>query len=239
MAPSLSPTLVLLPGMDGTGRLFEPLLKALGPEVPVQVLDYPTSQPLDYPTLQERVWRLLPKDRPFILLGESFSGPVAIGIAARRPAGLLGLVLCASFACNPRPALRPLRGLLRFASLRHLPFWPLDALMLGRFSTPGLRSALAGAVDQVAPPVLRARLQAVADVDSRQALAASDVPLLYLQARQDRLVPAAAAALILQLRKDARLVEIEGPHCLLQAAPAEAAGVLQDFMQTLSHRLGD
>ena len=49
--PNLPPTLVLLPGMDGTGTLFEPLLQALGQHWPVQVLHYPGDQPLGYPCL--------------------------------------------------------------------------------------------------------------------------------------------------------------------------------------------
>ncbi len=232
--PTPLPILVLLPGMDGTGRLFEPLLHALPPNVAVQVLRYPTDQVLDYPALVERVWQQLPLDRPFVLLGESFSGPVAVSIAARRPSALLGLVLCSSFVRNPRSALAPLSPLLKLLPLRHLPFWPMDALLLGGFSTASLRRALAAAIAQVTPQVLRARLQSVIAVDASQALVSTDVPLLYLQARHDRLVPASASILIRQLRKDARLVAIDGPHCLLQAAPTEAAVHLQRFMHELA-----
>ena len=233
MATPLSPTLVLLPGMDGTGTLFDPLRQALDPSLPVQVLDYPADQVLGYSALVERVWQQLPTDRPFVLLGESFSGPVAVSLAARRPAGLLGLVLCCSFVRNPRPALAPLAPLLRLMPVQRLPFWPMDALLLGGFSTPSLRQALAAAIAQVAPPVLQARLQEVIAVDASRALSETSVPLLYLRASRDRLVPASAAALVRQLRPDARLVDIHGPHCLLQAAPQEAGAPLQAFIQAL------
>lgn len=231
--PTDPPTLVLLPGMDGTGTLFEPLLLALGQHWPVQVLHYPGDQPLGYPALVERVMAQLPTNRRFILLGESFSGPVAVSVAARNPEGLMGLVLCSSFVRNPRPRLAPLQPLLKVLPVQRLPFWPMDALLLGGFSTPALRQALAAAIAQVAPQVLQARLQAVITVDVRQALAATRVPLLYLRARQDRLVPPSASALVRQLRSDARLVEIEAPHCLLQASPAAAAAQLQQFLNDL------
>lgn len=233
IAPTVLPTLVLLPGMDGTGTLFEPLRLALDLSLPVQVLDYPADQVLDYAALVQRVWQQLPTDRPFVLLGESFSGPVAVSIAARRPARLQGLVLCCSFVRNPRPALAPLAPLFGLLPMGRLPFWPMDALLLGGFSTPSLRQALAAAIAQVAPPVLQARLQEVIAVDASRALSETSVPVLYLRASRDRLVPASAAALVRQLRPDARLVEIDGPHCLLQASPREAAAQLQAFIQAL------
>ncbi|UUZ51553.1 alpha/beta hydrolase [Massilia sp. B-10] len=45
----------------------------------------------------------LPPAEPYFLLGESFSGPVAIALAAERPPMLLGLILSCTFARNPLP----------------------------------------------------------------------------------------------------------------------------------------
>jgi hypothetical protein len=45
-------TLVLLPGMDGTGQLFAPFLTALGHGVDVKVVRYPTKEPLSYAELE-------------------------------------------------------------------------------------------------------------------------------------------------------------------------------------------
>ena len=44
----ITPTLVLLPGMDGSGTLFEPFLRALPPDLPVKVLRYPGQDALSY-----------------------------------------------------------------------------------------------------------------------------------------------------------------------------------------------
>src|SRR5690349_15943355 len=70
-------------------------------------LNYPADEPLDYEQLLPQVLAALPSDRPFVLLGESFSGPLAVMAAATRPVGLLGVILCATFVRNPlwlRPA---------------------------------------------------------------------------------------------------------------------------------------
>src|SRR4051812_16660002 len=93
--------LILMPGMDGTGELFAPLLRALGNSIETTVLRYPTDEPLGYSELLPRVRAALPASGPFVLLGESFSGPLAIMIAAEAPAGLRGVILSASFASNP------------------------------------------------------------------------------------------------------------------------------------------
>jgi pimeloyl-ACP methyl ester carboxylesterase len=108
------PTLVLLPGMDGTGDLFAPLVAALGPHMRTIIVRYP-DEPLDYASHEEIARAALPLGHPFILLGESFSGPIAVSIAASAPTGLRGYVLCCSFVRSPRRLLRwfrPSLGLL-------------------------------------------------------------------------------------------------------------------------------
>ncbi|MEJ7807867.1 MAG: hypothetical protein WKG03_18345 [Telluria sp.] len=96
-------TLVLLPGMDGTGDLFADFVRALGDAVVSLVVSYPAGEALDYAGLTEFARARLPRDRPFVLLGESFSGPVAIALAASRPPGLMALILSCTFARNPTP----------------------------------------------------------------------------------------------------------------------------------------
>ena len=80
------PAVVLLPGLDGTGKLFAELVKSLDPGVSAIVVAYPRDQPMGYEeldTLVMSVLNKLPPDQRYVLLGESFSGPLAIRIAAR------------------------------------------------------------------------------------------------------------------------------------------------------------
>src|SRR6476660_4945010 len=48
-------SLVLLPGMDGTGALFAPFIAALGSDTSGTVVDYPTDQALGYAALEALV----------------------------------------------------------------------------------------------------------------------------------------------------------------------------------------
>src|SRR5512147_2728475 len=74
-------TLLLLPGLDGTGELFAAFVAALR-EHEVRIITYPHDRALGYPALEEFVREKLPRDQDYFLLAESFSGPVGISIAA-------------------------------------------------------------------------------------------------------------------------------------------------------------
>jgi pimeloyl-ACP methyl ester carboxylesterase len=221
-------TLVLLPGMDGTGRLFEPFIAALGGEFGVKRVAYPNAADLGYAELESIVRSELP-DGPYVLLGESFSGPVAIAVAASASPQLKGLVLCCTFARNPRPVLSGFRSLVGFLPLVLAPTTVFARVLLGRFSTRALRLALAQALAQVSASVLRARLQAVLAVDVSAKLSAVQVPVLYLRASRDFLVPSSASQLAARLNPRTKVVQLEAPHFLLQAVPADAAAVVAAF----------
>jgi pimeloyl-[acyl-carrier protein] methyl ester esterase len=222
------PTLVLLPGMDGTGDLFAPLIEALGPDVPSITVRYP-DRPLDYGAHEAIARAALPATQPFVLLGESFSGPIAISIAAEAPPGLRGYILCCSFVRSPRPVLRLFRPLLTLVPLQGVPEVVATHFLMGRFATPRLRQMHAQTLRRVSPRVLAARLGAIASVDVQSKLRRVTLPGLYLRATEDRLVPHSAATLFARLSSKARVVDIEGPHFLLQSRPVPAARAIREF----------
>lgn len=226
--------LVLLPGMDGTGELLSAFLEALDPELQPIVVSYPPDQPLDYSQLESIVRSWLPSDQPFVLLGESFSGPIAISIAVSAPRGLRGLILCCSFARNPRPIFGVLRSIVALLPVRQFPSTILSYALLGRFSSPRLRAALKQALARISPAVLCTRLRAVLSVDVVPQLSAVRVPVLYLRATEDRVVPLAASQLISRLLPVTKIIELETPHFLLQVAPHAAAQHVRAFVQEVA-----
>ena len=222
--------LVLLPGMDGTGSLFSDFVAELGdPIQPVEVA-YPPQQVLDYEQLETYVRERLPANEPFVLLGESFSGPIAISIAAKAPCNLIGLILCCSFARNPRPALAGLKAFIRLVpAIKSATL--IGPMLLGKHSTPALRHQLNVALSQVSSKVMQARLRAVIDVDVTELLKQVCVPTLYLRATDDRLVPQSASALISSIAPQTRVVDVDGPHMLLQVAAIAIASIVGDFIE--------
>ncbi|MEZ4322484.1 MAG: alpha/beta hydrolase [Myxococcota bacterium] len=96
------PTLVLLPGLDGTGENFGPFVRELGAHgLESRVVRYRSDRPCTVAELRGIVEDALP-DGSYLLVAESFSGPLGIEVAARGAPGCVGLVLVATFHRFPR-----------------------------------------------------------------------------------------------------------------------------------------
>jgi pimeloyl-ACP methyl ester carboxylesterase len=223
-------TLILLPGMDGTGSLFRPFIDAVGTRFKIKVVQYPTDRAMDYPALLGRVRSELPANEPYVVLGESFSGPIAVELAAESDTLCQGLILCCTFVRNPRPLLSGLKFVIQSLPMWMPPVSVLSKLLLGKFSTPALRLAMAQAIAQVTPAVMRGRVYAVLCVDVTAQMVAVKTPILYLRATQDKLVPRSASEWVCHLNARTHVVDIDAPHCLLQTTPQEAAQVVQKFL---------
>ncbi|WP_341368618.1 hypothetical protein [Yoonia sp. BS5-3] len=92
--------IVVLPGLDGTGRLIPKLQDALYGGHSVTVFSYPHHL-FRYEDILEWILPRLPRE-DYILVAESFSGPVAVLVGAQNPLGLKGIVFIATFARKPR-----------------------------------------------------------------------------------------------------------------------------------------
>lgn len=223
--------LVLLPGLDGTGTLFTGFVEALGEEIESIVVRYPSDVCLSYSELVAFVSDKLPVDQPFVLLGESFSGPIAIQIAAQRPNGLAGVVLCATFATSPVTGTSVLAFLSSLVSPTFVPAWALSLALLGRWSKPELLDQVQQAVSGVQSSVLGGRVQEIGRIDVTSILNTIEVPVLYMQAKNDRLVGSSSFHKICTALPSIEHVVLDGPHCLLQACPNEAAAAVLPFVR--------
>ena len=222
------PHLVLLPGLDGTGELFAPLVKAFGDDVTSSVVRYGSE--LTFDEYVESAARALP-DRA-VVVAESFSGPVGIALAARHPGKICCLVLCATFARGP------FRTLLRFARFIPARAFAANALtpaMLRHFCCNGddksLRPSAVSVVSSVPPAIMRARLACLADIDVGPLLRRVGTPVLYLRASRDRIVGAGLSSALTSQLPNVSITEIDGPHLLLQTRPRECAAAISSFVQ--------
>lgn len=222
--------LILLPGMDGTSLLFEPLMNALPPRVQVTAVAYPKDQALGYTELLPYVEATIP-NCDFVVLGESFSGPLALMLAAKQPKGLRGVVLCASFIRFPMNIPPRWRTMIRPWMFRWQPLSLLTFILLGKNAFGPLGAQLRAAVRSVSPCAMAARALSVANVDVTEALRTCPVPILYLQAAQDWVIRPGCGNLIQAIRPDVPKIVLPGPHLVLQVSPQAAAETLDIFFR--------
>lgn len=220
--------LVLLPGLDGTAAPRQEFIAALAPELQAQVLVYPADRVLGYAELEPLVRAALPAE-PFVLLGESYSGPLAVSIAAAAPPGLIGLVLANSFVRRPLPLAALLRLILARTPSQLLRMAASSALLAGRADTREWRGALRAALASVAPQVLHARAGEALTVDQSRALERIELPILCLRGTRDWVIPRAAAQWIKRLAPQTEVQEFAASHFLLQAQPGPAAAAVKRF----------
>ncbi len=217
--------LFLLPGLDGTGNLFEPLLKELPDECISEIISYPFDQQQTFEQHVKHVESKLPLNEPIILLAESFSGPVAIEILSSGKFQIERVIFVATFAKSPQPILLGVAKHLPLSSLLKLNFPGVLVrhFCLGTKATEEQIESFKSTVAGVAPEVLAERLRILATVDLRNKLKGINVPCCYLQAENDRLVPSGVLNDFEKGLKKLNVHKVYGPHFILQAEPKACA----------------
>lgn len=225
--------LVLLPGLDGTGVLFRPLLAALPPSIEPVVVTYPTQEPLGYEELLPLARAALPKE-PFVLLGESFGGPLSLRVAAAYPPGLRGLILCGTFLTCPFAWVpRWTRHAIVSFPFRLFSVYVRLYAALGLYECAEHYALAKEAVDQVAPAVWAHRVREIITVDATHDLRACQVPILYIQGLRDAVVGAANLRRIQAIRPDVHVARIDSGHMILKTRPRESAAAIEAFAATV------
>lgn len=163
----------------------------------------------------------------YILLGESFSGPVALFISEKRPAGLIGVILVASFVSAPNYKVgKYLPWSIGFSFAK--PIYSIRSA-LSKKENQSLISAISVELQRVSPTVLAARISEIFNVDATQALRECNVPIVYFRGVKDFVVPKKNLKKILALKSDVKVVEFNAQHFLLQSEPKQAAIEIQKF----------
>ena len=227
--------LVLLPGMDGTGELFSDLQNRLSTESNPVVIKYPSNEKLSFYELAELVHNCFPIDEKFVLIAESFSVPIALICAAKNPANLKALVLCAGFATSPiKGASRYIGRLLAPIVLKlSLSKMVIKIWFIGKNTDAGLLSKIKNVVSSMKKNVLIDRVKSVLNCDVMKEIGEIKIPILYIRAKDDRLVSKSCYEEIQLANSNVELLELDGPHLILQKEPIKSAKIILKFMETI------
>jgi pimeloyl-ACP methyl ester carboxylesterase len=237
---------VLVPGMDGTGELFYrqvPLLAQSYRVATYALRDATDSMDVLVEDLAVVIERVAPEERSAIVVGESFGGTLALSLAIARPERVRALVVLNSFSYfAPRIRLR-----LALAGLRMMPW---GAMTLARRATAArLHSAHTHRheIRRFLELTTRAtregylnRLRILTRYDARPGLAQLKMPVLFLAAEHDHLVPSVRQAMLMARHiKGAALQILEGHgHICLIAPDLSLEQILRSWRSHLAPGTG-
>jgi pimeloyl-ACP methyl ester carboxylesterase len=232
MTKTALPDLILLPGLDGGGTFFSPLLAALSSDIKATVVTYP-ERPLSYEAMAEDLLPRLPTERDYVIVAESFGGPLAVLLAAQAKHPPKGLILAASFGRSPFPMMGMLLSTMRSTLLD-----PPGGLILSLLLRPDdreLAMRVHAAIKALPPEVVMARVKAVLSCNVEKALAALSMPILYIQGAQDKLISDACGQRLKLTARHVKIARIDRPHFVLQYdAEATVREVIEPFLAGLS-----
>ena len=240
MANSSGHHLVLIPGLDGSGHLFAPLVGVLPNTFEASVVRFPTDRLISHHEMLGCIRSVIPWDHPYVVVAESSAGPLALKFVEAQGGDIRAVVLCASFVTNPI-ASGPVTDPLKWAtSLISKPWYDKPVTpelvrerFLGDDAPEFLVESTTQSLRTQKPEVWSSRIQAVFSADAREELAACERPILYLQATEDRFVGNAALNEIRRIKPSVKSVSIKGPHAVLQRNPREAFEAIRAFLDNL------
>ncbi len=219
----------------GRGDLFANLKQELPQTLKVITAAYPSPQFLPYSELVSWLSDVVPNDSPTVVLGESFGSALGVKFAATHPENLAGIILACGFISNPVLSWGPLPKLLAHPLFCRIPppDFMLGYFLYGRGAPEILKRAVRQARLSAGAELLAKRSRATIDCDAREELRQLNVPLLYLQATEDRLVDRDCLDEIKRICQETISISFRAPHLLLQREPREAAKAIIRFLDGL------
>lgn len=214
--------LVMLPGMDGTGLMFKPLLEKLPKNINHKIIPIPKTCFSSHRELAEKIVGSLP-ECPCILLAESFSGRTAYELCLLVPERIVHTVFAASFIAKPSK----LTSISRYLPLTPfknglIPDWFLSRFLFGVEEPP--IKLLHESLSQVNNRLLRNRLEILAKMDEPEERI--DIPCTIINATKDNLVSRNAYHLISRIFENSNTHELVTGHFVIQAAPKTVEKIL-------------
>jgi pimeloyl-ACP methyl ester carboxylesterase len=208
---------LLIPGMDGTGKLFSPLLDELPSVVDIQVIclnDLITQNPIE----QALEIASLIGSEEVIILSESYSGYIAYHLSLLPNLNIKHVIFAASFLENPTWLSR-LNKLLPLNLVRSglIPDMALSSVLFAQRNNNKLVNLFNSSLKLINNSTLRYRLKVIANlVRPSESLS---VPCTYVQASNDYLVSNKSVDVFKELCININVVKANGGHFIVQSNP--------------------
>jgi pimeloyl-ACP methyl ester carboxylesterase len=234
----VSDHLFLVPGLDGTGKLFYRQIPSLERDFAVTTTrlrdDASTMKDL-VADLHHDVTRVAGPAGRVTLLGESFGGALTLSYALAHPERIERLVILNSFAHFGSQA----RLWLGYHLMRATPWGMMR--MVRQLNARRMHSAQTDRAEirrvlelmrETTRQGYLSRLRILRDYDIRHQLPSIEAPVLFLAADRDTLVPSVEQARLMQaLTPSATMLVLEGHgHSCLIAPDLDLAAIVADWI---------
>jgi len=216
---------LLIPGMDGTGKLFSPLLDELPNGLDTQVVclnDLITQNPIE----QALEIASLIGSEEVIILSESYSGYIAYHLSLLPNLNIKHVIFAASFLENPTWLSR-LNKLLPLNLVRSdvIPDIALSSVLFAQRNNKKLVNLFSSSLKLINNSTLRHRLKVIANlVRPSDSLS---VPCTYVQASNDYLVSNKSVDVFKELCININVVKANGGHFIVQSNPQYFSKLVQ------------
>lgn len=219
---------VLLPGMHGSTVLFDTFILLAPSWARCRALSLPTETGQGFSELAVSLAGELSTLERFVLVGESFSGPVAAHLSMLLEQKVQLLVLCNPLVQVSAPPLPGLGSWLVRSPL--VPPWGAAWLM-----TDGDRQvarAMLREVRRVPRKTLAARIAAAVGATSAEIVSSVSADTLVLVGSSDRLLNPSRSRESFSTVPHTIVVELDAPHLVIQTHPAEVWKAISDQFET-------
>lgn len=189
------------------------------------MLTLPQSGAQDYSTLTDYVKEKLPT-KDFVLVAESFSGPIAAQLAQQNLKNLKGIIFVATFLSSPNKTLLRLSKRLPIKLLSKLPTarYIIQNYFFGGQANRVLINQFINTIYQVPTTTLKQSMQSLKLDEYR-----CSIPTLYIQPKFDRLMSNTKAQEFQKKFENIVIEEVDGPHFILQTQPKQCTKVITKF----------
>lgn len=234
------PTLVFIHGAGGDAALWDAQAQGLGSRHSLLRLELPAhggssgkgeEEIAGYVHWVEAVLQERVAPGPYILVGHSMGGAIALEIAAGQPEGLVGLVLVGTGAkLGVSPVI--------FRLLREDPegfIQTIDRAALGPHASGEVRNAVEASIRRCAPSVVLGDFRACDRFDVRDRLGRVRIPVLIVCGEEDRLTPPAYSEYLHREIKNTRMIQVpEAGHLVMLEAPEQVNQALEAFIEDIA-----
>jgi len=225
--------ILLLPGLDGTGILFDRLVSALPNDLDVQIISLDSLIGTSFSEQAQSVADSL-NDTEFIIVAESYSGRMGYELCHLLGERVKRVIFLASFVSSPS-IISKWAHLMPIFLLRPNIFskWLLTNIGFSGEGNTILTAHVFESLNRAKKDKLKQRLKNISKLNTPFRMLATQA--VYIQAEKDHLVSERVVNIIEKLFINVSMVKLSGGHFVAQIHPNKCAQIIMREVAEINH----